>query len=103
MYWELLSADEKGVLTLGAYSSHTGSGGTIQTANTRYYASGGYYRRNYSASALAGAGGRSSFDAGLARRHDFFRFSCVAPRDRAHRRRINHDQRYFPHSIVLSA
>ena len=43
MYWELLSADEKGVLTLGAYSSRTGSGGTIQTANTLYYASGGYY------------------------------------------------------------
>jgi hypothetical protein len=43
MYWELLSADEKGVLTLGAYSSRAGSGGTIQTANTLYYASGGYY------------------------------------------------------------
>jgi len=43
MYWELLSADERGVLTLGAYYSRSGSGGTIQTANTRYYASGGYY------------------------------------------------------------
>jgi len=43
LYWELLSVDEKGVLTLGAYSNHTGSGGTIQTANTLYYASGGYY------------------------------------------------------------
>jgi hypothetical protein len=43
MYWELLSVDEQGVLTLGAFSSRTGAGGTIQTANTRYYASGGYY------------------------------------------------------------
>ena len=43
MYWELLSADEQGVLTLGTFSSRTGAGGTIQTANTRYYASGGYY------------------------------------------------------------
>ncbi len=43
MYWELLSADEKGVLTLGAHYSKTGSGGTIQTANALYYASGGYY------------------------------------------------------------
>jgi hypothetical protein len=43
MYWELLSADEQGVLTLGTFSSRTGGGGTIQTANTRYYASGGYY------------------------------------------------------------
>lgn len=43
MYWELLSVDEQGVLTLGAFSSRTGGGGTIQTANTRYYSSGGYY------------------------------------------------------------
>ena len=43
MYWELLSADEQGVLTLGTFSSRSGSGGSIQTANTRYYASGGYY------------------------------------------------------------
>ena len=42
-YWELLSADERGVLALGAYYSRTGAGGSIQTANTRYYASGGYY------------------------------------------------------------
>jgi hypothetical protein len=41
-YWELLSADEHGVLTLGTFSSRTGGGG-IQTASTRYYASGGYY------------------------------------------------------------
>ena len=43
MYWELLSVDEQGVLTLGTFSSRTGAGGSIQTANTRYYASGGYY------------------------------------------------------------
>ena len=43
MYWELLSADEKGVLTLGASYHKTGSAGAIQTANTLYYASGGYY------------------------------------------------------------
>ena len=42
-YWELLSADERGVLTLGAYYSRNVSGGSIQTANTRFYASGGYY------------------------------------------------------------
>ena len=43
MYWELLSVDEQGVLTLGTFSSRTGGGGSIQTASTRYYASGGYY------------------------------------------------------------
>jgi hypothetical protein len=43
MYWELLSVDEQGVLTLGTFSSRNGGGGTIQTASTRYYASGGYY------------------------------------------------------------
>lgn len=43
MYWELLSADEKGVLTLGAHYSRPGANGTIQTANALYYASGGYY------------------------------------------------------------
>lgn len=43
MYWELQNVDEQGVLTLGAHSSRTGAGGTIQTANTLYYASGGYY------------------------------------------------------------
>ena len=43
LYWELLNVDEKGVLTLGAHYSRTGAGGTIQTANALYYASGGYY------------------------------------------------------------
>jgi len=43
LYWELLSADEKGVLTLGAHYSRAGAGGMIQTANALYYASGGYY------------------------------------------------------------
>lgn len=43
MYWELLSADEKGVLTLGASYDRAGSGGTIQTGNVLYYASGGYF------------------------------------------------------------
>ena len=43
MYWELLNADEKGVLTLGAHYSRSGAAGTIQTANALYYASGGYY------------------------------------------------------------
>ena len=43
LFWELLSADERGVLTLGAFYSRPGSGGTIQTANALYYASGGYY------------------------------------------------------------
>lgn len=43
LYWELLSVDERGVLTLGASYSRNGSGGSIQTANALYYASGGYY------------------------------------------------------------
>jgi hypothetical protein len=43
MYWELLGVEEQGVLTLGTFSSRTGGGGTIQTASTHYYASGGYY------------------------------------------------------------
>lgn len=43
MFWELLAADEKGVLTLGASYHRAGNGGAIQTANALYYASGGYY------------------------------------------------------------
>ena len=42
-YWELLSADERGVLSLGVFTSRSGAGGSIQTANAHYYASGGYY------------------------------------------------------------
>jgi hypothetical protein len=43
MYWELLSVDERGVLTLGAFHSRPASGGSIQTASALFYASGGYY------------------------------------------------------------
>lgn len=43
MYWELLNADEKGVLTLGAAYSRPVANGALQTASARYYASGGYY------------------------------------------------------------
>ena len=43
MFWELLSVDERGVLSLGAFYSRPGSGGSIQTASAHYYASGGYY------------------------------------------------------------
>lgn len=42
-YWELLNVDERGVLSLGAFTSRSGAGGSIQTANAHYYASGGYY------------------------------------------------------------
>ena len=43
MYWELLSADDEGVVTLGASYNRAGSNGTYQAADTLYYASGGYY------------------------------------------------------------
>ena len=43
MYWQLLSVDERGVLTLGAFYSRPAGGGSIQTASALYYASGGYY------------------------------------------------------------
>jgi hypothetical protein len=43
MYWELLSADDEGVVTLGAAYNRAGAGGTYQAADTLYYASGGYY------------------------------------------------------------
>lgn len=43
MYWELLNADEKGVLTLGATYQRPAGDGSIQVASARYYASGGYY------------------------------------------------------------
>lgn len=42
-YWELLNVDERGVLSVGAFTSRSGAGGSIQTANAHYYASGGYY------------------------------------------------------------
>jgi hypothetical protein len=43
LYWELLDADDHGVVTLGASYSRGGTGGTYQSADVLYYASGGYY------------------------------------------------------------
>jgi hypothetical protein len=43
LYWELLDVDDQGVLTLGAFCSSGGAGGTYQAADVLYYASGGYY------------------------------------------------------------
>jgi hypothetical protein len=43
LFWELLTADEKGVLTLGASFRRSGSNGTFQEADALFYASGGYY------------------------------------------------------------
>lgn len=43
LYWELLDADDQGVVTLGASYSRGGVGGTYQAADVLYYASGGYY------------------------------------------------------------
>src|SRR5882724_10409062 len=43
LYWELLDADDQGVVTLGASYSRGGAGGTYQAADVLYYASGGYY------------------------------------------------------------
>ena len=42
-FWELLTADEQGVLTLGASYRRAGANGTYQAADALYYASGGYY------------------------------------------------------------
>jgi len=42
-FWELLTADELGVLTLGASLRRSGANGTFQAADALYYASGGYY------------------------------------------------------------
>ena len=42
-FWELITADEQGVLTLGASFRHAGSNGTFQAADALYYASGGIY------------------------------------------------------------
>lgn len=43
MFWELLNADGKGVLTLGASYHRAAEGGSIQTASATFYASGGFY------------------------------------------------------------
>jgi hypothetical protein len=43
LYWELLDADDQGVITLGASYNRGGTGGTYQVADILYYASGGYY------------------------------------------------------------
>jgi hypothetical protein len=43
LYWELLDADDQGVVTLGASYSRGGAGGTYQAADVLYFASGGYY------------------------------------------------------------
>jgi hypothetical protein len=43
LYWELLDADDHGVVTLGASYNRGGAGGTYQSADVLYYASGGYY------------------------------------------------------------
>jgi len=42
LYWELLDADDQGVVTLGASYNRGGSEGA-QAADVLYYASGGYY------------------------------------------------------------
>jgi hypothetical protein len=43
LYWELLEADEKGVLSLGASYARGSGEGPYQAADVLYYASGGYY------------------------------------------------------------
>jgi len=43
LYWELLNADDQGVITLGASYNRGAAGGTYQAADVLYYASGGYY------------------------------------------------------------
>jgi hypothetical protein len=43
LYWELLDVDDHGVVTLGASYSRGGAGGTYQSDDVLYYASGGYY------------------------------------------------------------
>src|SRR5947207_8408540 len=43
LYWELLDVDDHGVVTLGASYGRGGVGGTYQSADVLYYASGGYY------------------------------------------------------------
>lgn len=43
LFWELLSADDQGVVTLGASYRRSGSQGAFHAADALYYASGGYY------------------------------------------------------------
>jgi hypothetical protein len=43
LYWELLDADDHGVVTLGASYNRGGAGSTYQSADVLYYASGGFY------------------------------------------------------------
>jgi hypothetical protein len=43
LFWELLVADDQGVLTLGASYRRSTGNGTFQAADALYYASGGYY------------------------------------------------------------
>jgi hypothetical protein len=43
LYWEMLQAEDSGVLTLGATYTQPTSGGGFQIADGLYYASGGYY------------------------------------------------------------
>jgi hypothetical protein len=43
LYWELLQAEDSGVLTLGATYSQSTAGNGVQVADGLYYASGGYY------------------------------------------------------------
>jgi hypothetical protein len=43
LYWELLEVEDTGVLTLGAFYSRAGTGGSYQVGDVLYYASGGYY------------------------------------------------------------
>jgi hypothetical protein len=43
LYWELLDVNDNGVVTLGASYNRSGPGGSYQSADVLYYASGGYY------------------------------------------------------------
>src|SRR4030095_3564057 len=42
LYWELLDANDQGVVTLGASYSRGGAGGTYQAGDVLYYVSGGF-------------------------------------------------------------
>ena len=102
LYWELLDANDQGVVTLGASYSRGGAGGTYQAGGRPLLCQRRLLCRSHASSAVACYGRWKTFYARLARRHDFVRRIGVAPWRRTARLGISDDEKYHESCYSLS-
>ena len=93
LYWELLDADDHGVVTLGASYSR-GAGGTVSSGGCPLLCQWRLLCRSHASSAVACYGRWKTFYARLARRHDFVCVARVTPRRGTARLGISDDEKY---------